>query len=436
MRLHRRASLLIAATAAASLAVPAMATADSPRTPTTPAELKASIGARTTTMSATSFGNDVFRVFVEENWGLGVGSLTAQSGPKHPAGAGRNLLFGNGTPGTSYLILRHIDRGSDPRETVLKDYVQGSLLTHPTEQPLDDVLEAIEPIGETGVRLTWDSGTFDMTQDIVVHGTTAADSSVEVTTRITPADVRDGFQLQYLWDVALGADDGPVLQSQTASTQYRPFEPVNTTEQLISATTDSVALADNDQSGAPPTLAVGITTRGPGVVTPAPTAPETQKYVCWPEAIYGRFGAYDPDDSYDISTPSSGCTNSNGKNDSAVLTNWSAEATAGQPITFSASLFAAPRQGHATGIEVADVRLSEPAFTATLTDTGAVRGVAGRSLAFSIGDTADVACRAVTDASGNASCGTTAQGIAALLAGGYTVRYAGDAIWAAAAGES
>lgn len=436
MRYPRTASLLIAATLAVGIGLPSNAIAEKPAPPTTARELKASIGAHPSKLAAAIVGNDIFRLVVEQTEGLGVGSFTVLTGPKHPAGEGRNVLFGNGTPGTSYMVLRHFDREWRPGETFLTDWVQGSLQTHPTEEPLDRLLDKVEPIGTSGYRITWRGGYFKLTQEIVVHGTTAADSSVEVTTRIDPEGDDDTFQLQYLWDVALGADDGPVLQPQTASSTYRPFAPVSTTEQLLPTATDSVALADNDQNGAPPSLAIGVTGSGPGWVTPTPTAPESVKYVCWPEAIYAKYGGYDPDDGFDISTPSSGCTNSDGKNDSAVLLNWSAEATAGQPITFSASLFSAPRQPHAAVVDVAGPRAAKPAFEATLTDSATGRAVVGRKLAFSIGTGSNVTCTAVTDAAGEASCGDIGDGLAAILAGGYTARFGGDAIWAGTSGHS
>lgn len=52
----------------------------------------------------------------------------------------------------------------------------------------------------------------------------------------------------------------------------------------------------------------------------------------------------------------------------------------------------------------------------------------GRTIAFSVAGT--VRCTAVTNASGVASCGTLADGLAATVALGYRATYAGGAIWA------
>ena len=51
-------------------------------------------------------GNNIYRVFVQDIPGLAVGDYTVTTGPNHPLGAGRNLLFGSGSPGTSFNTFR------------------------------------------------------------------------------------------------------------------------------------------------------------------------------------------------------------------------------------------------------------------------------------------------------------------------------------------
>lgn len=417
------AALALAATAPLLVAAGVGATAaPGADRPTTPEELKASVLARAGSAAGQrspaaalppgGAGNGVYQVYVEENVGLGVGTFTVLTGPGHPAGEGLDVLFGDGIPGTSYMVVRDVVTGTD--------YVQGQLLTHPSEVSLDDYAPDVEPLGTTGFRTTWLGGW--ITQDVVVHGTTPADSTVEVTTTV---DGGSEYQIQYLWDVALGADDGPALQPQSATTELRPLGPLTTTEHALGAADDSLAVVDNDGNGAPPNLAAGVTARGPSWVTPAPVRPDSVEYVCWPQAIFAPATEYEIDPDLDISTPASPCTGPFGTNDSAILSVWSVDGTTG-PVSVSASLFTSPRIPRTTTLRAAPVLLRVPPFRATLTDGGGP--IPGRTVAFRVGST--VRCTAVTNASGVATCGTLGDGLAATLALGYTASYAGGAIWA------
>ncbi len=454
MRKHYRllapvAALAVAAAVAGPLSPAAHADDKGGIGPRTPAELKAAVveraadlrrhlarSAPSDTGTATGavtpaalppggVGNEIFQVYVEQNAGLGAGAFTVLTGPGNAAGAARNVLFGDGIPGTSYLIIR--DEAPDGTTT---DYVQGQLLTHPNEVSLDDYSPDVTPLGSTGFRTTWfgfPSGT--LTQDVIVHGTTQADSTVEVTVRLDPsADAADHtFSVQYLWDVALGEDDGPALQAQPANAEFRPFAPVVINEATLADTDDSLAVVDNDANPDTPTLAIGTTISGPAWVTPAPTTPATTTYVCWPQAIYAPIGEYQPDPTLDISTPASSCEGPEGGNDSAIEQVWSADGSA--PITVSASLFMSPRTPYSTAMTATPVLLHSPAFSATLTDT-AGGPTPGRLVEFSVGST--VRCTAITNENGVARCGTLADALAATLALGYTARYPGGAIWAPA----
>lgn len=374
--------------------------------------------ARTLASATEDAGNGIYRVHVEQAWdGLAPGSFTVLTGADNPAGAGHNVLFGNGVPGTSYMIIRRTDE-----DGAITDHVQGQLLTHATEVSLDSSYRSTTPIGTTGFASTWDTSFGRVEQRVEVVGTTQADSRVEVTTTIEPYDwlPDDTFQVQYLWDVAIGADDGPALQQLTATGAFSPYEPVITTEQLIKDTT-RVAVVDNESNvaGPSPALATAVSATGPV---------ESMKYVCWPDAIYAEFGAYEVWDQYDVSTPASECVNSDGDNDSAVVTVFptSTEVTASLAMT--------PANPYPTKITARPVLLRLlPAFRATLVDQAEGKPLAGKKINFLVGGR--VRCSAVTNAQGIAQCGTLTDALAAVVGLGYTARYAGGAIWTAASGR-
>lgn len=361
-------------------------------------------------------GNGIYQVHVDQGSALAPGSFTVLTGEDNAAGAGHNVLFGNGVPGTSYMIIRQTSK-----DGTITDWVQGQLLTHASERSLDEWYVSTQPIGTTGFVSTWDTFYFgSVTQRVEVTGTTQVNSRVEVTTTIEPSEFfpDEKFQVQYIWDVATGADDGPALQELTGSSEFSPYAPVINNERLIEGTT-RIAVVDNEDSVAGPSPALATAVSATGTV-------ESMKYACWPDAIYAEFGAYEVWDSYDVSTPGSECVNTDGDNDSAVITTFAGGTEA------KASLAMTPGTPYASTIDARPVLLRLlPAFKATLTDKASGKPLAGRKINFLVGST--VRCTAVTDAKGVAACGTLTDALAAVVGLGYTARYPGGAIWATSA---
>ena len=414
--MNRTGLLCAAAALLLAGATPAQAAPDSP------AQWKAGTQAAAARSLAAvpSFGNGVFRVVVQRTQGLGVGSFSVRTGPDHPAGAGRDVLFGGDVPGTSFMTVRDLTSGVD--------YVQSQYLTTATEVALDSVGYWTQtPLGTTGMRTRWfdststpgDGASFEIDQQVVVHGTTVADSSVEVTTTVT-GETTDTFQVQYLWDTAAGADDGPVLQTGA----YNPFATSETHELTLSGV-DSVALADNT---AGPTLSYGLTGTGPARITPPPTPPQSIQFVCWPRAAGAAPGRYRTDPTIDVATTGSGCPAPAGP-DSAVQYLFAPGPIGTSGLRASASVFS--NVPDPTSISVAPARLGSPAVSGTLTDPRFGRTVPGRLLTFTAGGR--TLCSATTNTSGVASCGGLTEGLAALL--GYSASYTGDGIWAGSTGK-
>lgn len=356
-------------------------------------------------------GNGIYRVHVEGHDGLAPGTFTVLTGEDNPAGEGLNVLFGNGVPGTSYMTVRQTDGDGN-----ITDWVQGQLITHADERSLDDYYWYTEDL-DTGFVTHWSSIWFpDISQRVEVVGSTAADSRVEVTTTIALEDApNDQFQVQYIWDLAVGQDDGPVLQELPGDAAFSPYEPVITTERVFEDST-RLAVADNDGNPVPPNLATEVATS---------SDVESIKYACWPDAIYAEFGEYEVWDAYDVSTTDSDCINTDGDNDSAVVTVFAA----GQQ-SVTGTLAMTPPEPYSTKINAKPVLLRlTPAFSATLTDAAEGEPLASKEIEFVVGRT--VRCTAVTDENGVATCGTLTDALAAVLALGYTARYGGGAIWAA-----
>ena len=246
-------------------------------------------------------GNSIYSVYVQDISGGGVGLYTITTGPAHPAGAGLNVLYGNGSPGTTFNTIRSYTSGTD--------YVQAGGTTSVNNVVLLDSFGTVSLIGSTGVRTTYalpgpptTADTITITTDVNVHGTTSANSTVEVTTRVAnngAAPVAIG--IRYLWDMQIGNDDGPTFQ------QISPDGAVLVNETEFSAPGFlSYRIEDNDTNPAPPTFLIFGTVTGPSLLVPKPTAPDLLQYACWPSAVVTAF-EYSVNPSRDIATTASDC---------------------------------------------------------------------------------------------------------------------------------
>jgi hypothetical protein len=233
-------------------------------------------------------GNGFYNVDVNSE----TGQYTVTTGPSHPLGEGLNVLFGNGSPGTSFDTLRSYESG--------KNYELPSVPGSTTEA-----------LGSTGFQTTYTiSGVdnFTVVQTVRVVGVKFEDSHVEVTTVVTNTGGESRtIGVRYLWDYQINQDDGPTFQ------QDNPNGPVLLTEQDFPFPGFGFyTIEDNDVSPSPPTFDVLGTVTGPASANPVP--PTLLKNVSWPAATGTAFDY--PTGTEDVSTLGGG------PNDEAVLYYW------------------------------------------------------------------------------------------------------------------
>lgn len=227
-------------------------------------------------------GNTIYRVFVEDAFS-GIGQYTATTGPDHPSGAGQNVLYGDGSPGTSFNTIRSY--------TTQTDYVQSSSNSTFTVIQLDP-FATTELIGTTGVRTIYElPGSPDtpdkltITQDVNVSGTTFQNSYIEVTTQITNNNT-EAVQvgIRYLWDFEIGSDDGPTFQAINPDGAVFINETQFTPPNFL-----AYQMVDNDSNPNPPTFIVFGTSTGPTTLVPTPSTPNLLQYGSWPASIGTAF---------------------------------------------------------------------------------------------------------------------------------------------------
>lgn len=160
-------------------------------------------------------GNSVFQVGVESQPGsAGVGVFSISTGPAHPSGSGRDVLYGSPAgeqPPTSYLTVRSYTTGTD--------YVQAASASSGNRVfPLDS-FGAVTPIAGNGFETSYDltapgaaPEALQIRAHIEVSGQDIEDSQVKLSAAVTNAGafpVSIGFR--YLLDFSLAGDDGPQL---------------------------------------------------------------------------------------------------------------------------------------------------------------------------------------------------------------------------------
>ena len=267
-------------------------------------------------MGVEQAGNSFYQVFVGSAVS-GIGQYTVMTGPSHPVtistGSPKNVLYGNGTPETSYNTIHSYTTGTDYVANV--DATAGGNL-FVLDPSVPGVTAVVTGLGTTGFRTTYTlSGppntpdAMTIVQDVNVHGTTFENSTVEVTTTVTNTGSASlSIGIRYLWDVQIGEDDGPTFQ------QLSPEASVLLTEKSFpSPTFGFYKIQDNNGNATTPLFSVFGTVNGPSTITPAPTVPDLLENAQWGSSFTAPF-AY--------TTTGIDVSSASGEDDNAVLYYW------------------------------------------------------------------------------------------------------------------
>ncbi|MHC4947964.1 MAG: hypothetical protein ACYTG1_06855 [Planctomycetota bacterium] len=256
-------------------------------------------GAQQVTLTA---GNGIYTVFIDDTQFGTCGMWTAQTAALHPTGAGNDVIYASGNPGTSYTTLRSYDTGTF--------YVTGSPscgtslcgLTTPTITP---VMSGATTVGYDFQWTFADAGnTIRFTQQLVVEGpvdgTETVDDTViretHVVENLGPGTFNYGLRKMWDWEISGPGvfDDGPMfgdcLVPQDACDQSMNMTPDGSMDgmypQSYVINEDPVnivcgGIITGSCTGTPVYLVAG-TVAPPSVLSPAPTAPEVLQFNSWP----------------------------------------------------------------------------------------------------------------------------------------------------------
>jgi hypothetical protein len=233
--------------------------------------------------AVTTVGNAVYQVNVADALNSGVGQWNAVTGPGHPAGANRDLMYRRMAVWTNFSTIR-IFGSSD-----LAPAGRGGAMN------LDPsfVAEGPSPLGAVGSswRTTWSASMVGIVQDLVVVGNTITDSAIYHSIQVTNGTgtpIQIGLRNLHDWSLNDPiANDGPGAQlEQLGGTVILPL----TTNEFLHAPVTADVARISMASGTPtyqPLLGLAY---DPGLHPGLPTTtPDAFAFVRWSPAYSTSF---------------------------------------------------------------------------------------------------------------------------------------------------
>ncbi|MEO8432109.1 MAG: IPTL-CTERM sorting domain-containing protein [Acidobacteriota bacterium] len=212
-----------------------------------------------------SVTNGILTVTIE-NAGTEIGQFSIATGASHPH-PNESVFY---PVGTSWITLRDATanqmwvNGSDASAAGLAGYSLMFMNTQPA---------AVTPIGTSGFRTTYTLPSWTVVQDVVINGTTIADTNVRQSVTVTNTTTAPRlFGLRYFWDWEIADNDGSFFR------QRSPDGAFTSTFQTFAA--PGFQFFEEVDNIATPTFSIFGTVQG-GTLSPAPTTPDQVRYVSW-----------------------------------------------------------------------------------------------------------------------------------------------------------
>jgi len=288
-----------------------------------------------------------------EDAGTDAGQFTIRTGASHPT-PNETVFY---PIGTSYVTLRDntaqeiwTNSGSTPN-TNIAPYVSRSMQTAPATAAVTDIAG--------GFRSTYTLPNWTIVQDVVIAGSTLADTNVRQSVTVTNTSaVARSYGVRYMWDWEIAGNDDALFRTRNPDGLF--------TATFVGFNAPAFQAFEEVDDAVTPTFSVFGTVSG-GTLQPPPTAPDRLGYTSWSDAV---------DAPWDF--PITG-----GNDDSATVHYWGFAAplsvAAGASATFTEYVSTNPTAVGVTPTPVAEVpTLSQWALIA-LAGMVAVAGfVAGR----------------------------------------------------------
>ncbi len=213
-----------------------------------------------------SYTNNILTVFTD-NAGTSAGMFWVKTGSAHP-NPNQNVIYDSQT---SYITLRDVtageiwtDAGFAPSSNI-PGFVSRSMQAAPATVAVTNL--------PTGFRMTYTLPNWVVVQDVVVNGTTLADTNVRQSVTVTNTSaVSRSYGVRYMWDWEIAGNDSSVFRTRNPDGTF--------TNVFIGFNSPGFQAFEEQDTLVNPTFSV-FGTVGGGSLLPAPTQPERVAYVSW-----------------------------------------------------------------------------------------------------------------------------------------------------------
>ena len=256
--------------------------------------------------------NGILSIQIENSSTSDLGDFTVRTGASHPH-PNQDVLY---PVGTSYITLRDVTS-----QVVWANNGSGgsNLGTGYTFQNMNIAPGApgvVTALGTTGFRTTWTLPNWTVVQDVVINGSTLADTNVRQTVTVTnTSGASRQYGVRFMWDWEIAGNDASLFRQRNPDGAF--------TSTFTTFPSPAFQLYEEVDNASTPTFSV-FGTVGGGPLTPAPTPPDQLRYSPWGTS----FGS-----AWDF-------TNTGGNTDSSTVYYWGFNT----PLTLAAGASAAYTQ--------------------------------------------------------------------------------------------
>lgn len=213
--------------------------------------------------------NGILTVQIENSSTGDLGDFTVRTGASHPH-PNQDVLF---PVGTSYITLRDVtsqevwtDNGSGASNI-------GAGFTFHNMNVAPGAPGVVTALGTTGFRTTWTLPNWTVVQDVVINGSTLADTNVRQSVTVTNTSaVSRQYGVRFMWDWEIAGNDASLFRTRNPDSAF--------TSTFATFASPTFQLYEEVDNATTPTFSV-FGTVGGGPLSPAPTTPDQLRYSSW-----------------------------------------------------------------------------------------------------------------------------------------------------------
>ncbi len=215
--------------------------------------------------------NGILTIEIEDA-GSDAGIFSVRTGAAHPF-PNQRVIFPVGTSYTTLIDFTaqqvYTNSGGTPSGNIPAGFTSLSMQTAPAT--------AVVTVIPNGYRATYTLPNWTMVQDVVIAGTTLADTSVRETTTVTNTSAATrSYGLRYMWDWEIDGSDNALFRTRNPDTPFTA---------TFAGFTNPAFQAFEETNTPTPLFSIFATVSGGTSLSPPPTAPDRLAYTSWSAAV-------------------------------------------------------------------------------------------------------------------------------------------------------